>query len=149
MKKTCLLLVAVGLVAASCNSSNQLRQDEVIQIKSRRFSVQLADTPQEREQGLSGIAAISDEEGMLFLFSGPQSPQFWMKDMNFPLDLVWINGDKIVGITDNVPTQPKVPDSQLATYAPPSPVDKVLEVNAGWALRKDVNVGDTITVVSQ
>jgi uncharacterized membrane protein (UPF0127 family) len=146
MKKLIFLMVALPLVAASCNKSS-LAQDEVIQIKQHKIVVQLADTPAKRQAGLSGIQNISDSEGMLFLFSTPSQPQFWMKDMNFPIDMIWINGNKIIGITDNVKPQPNTPDDRLILYAPPSVADKVLEVNAGWTFRHDVWAGDTITVL--
>lgn len=146
MKKIVLVLIAISLVAVSCNKSTQLTIDAKVQIKEKTIAVQYADTPQKREQGLGGINSISDEEGMLFLFSAPQTPQFWMKGMKFPIDIIWINGNTIVGITDSARPEPGRSDNDLTRYAAPAPVDKVLEVNAGWALRKDVNAGDTIKI---
>jgi uncharacterized membrane protein (UPF0127 family) len=147
MKKYLLLVMAISLTAAGCNNKTVLKQDQVLQIKQFKISVQLADTPEKRESGLSGIASINDNEGMLFLFSQPQSPQFWMKGMKFPIDFIWIRGDKIIGVTDNAKPQPGITDENLARYSPPSAADKVLEVNANWTYRHDIGVGDTITVV--
>jgi uncharacterized membrane protein (UPF0127 family) len=149
MKKIALVSTAVSLLAFSCNSQTQLHLDEVLQIKAQKLSVALADTPEKRAQGLSGIPAILEDEGMLFLFSAPSLPEFWMKDMNFPIDIVWINGDKIVAITDSVKPEQGKSDSELIRYSPQVNADKVLEVNSGWAYRHDVNVGDTVTVVKK
>jgi uncharacterized membrane protein (UPF0127 family) len=138
-------MASVSLFAAACNH-NSLVQDEVLQIKQHKLNVQLADTPEKRQKGLGGITSISDSEGMLFIFS-PSQPQFWMKDMKFSIDIIWIKDNKIVGITDNVKAEPNTPDDQLIRYSPPSEVDKVLEVSAGWTFRHDVWAGDTISVV--
>jgi uncharacterized membrane protein (UPF0127 family) len=144
-KKIIMLASLIMLVAASCNKS-YLRQDAILEIEAHKYSVQLADTPQARADGLSGIPSISDSEGMMFLFSEPQRLQFWMKGMNFPIDIVWINGDKIVDITDNIKPEPNKSDSELTIYSPGVDADKALEVNAGWALRHDVHPGETFTL---
>jgi uncharacterized membrane protein (UPF0127 family) len=148
MKKILLVAVLLSLTAVSCNKSTVLAQDKILQLKQFKITVQLADTPEKRAQGLSGIKQITDNEGMLFLFSEPQRPAFWMKGMNFPLDIIWIHGDTIVGISDNVKPMPNTGDDSLPKYYPPQDSDKVLEVNGGWAFRHDVNVGDKVIDLS-
>jgi uncharacterized membrane protein (UPF0127 family) len=147
MKRIILTVVGISLIAVGCNNKSMLAKEQELQIKQFKLWVQLADTPEERAKGLSGIPAISDNEGMLFLFSEPDYPSFWMKDMKFPIDIIWINGNKIVGITDNVKVESKKTDSELRQYIPPAPADKVLEVNSGWSYRKDIAAGDTIKVI--
>lgn len=147
MKKSIILIIAMSLIAASCNSKSGLAKDQVLQIKQYKINVHLADTPQEREVGLGGVSGMADDEGMLFLFSTPQRPQFWMKGMLIPIDIIWISGNKIVAIDDNIKPEPNRSDSQLTRYVPVVDIDKVLEVNAGWIYRHDVAVGDTIQVV--
>jgi len=146
MKKICLLLFAVVFTAVACNGTPKLRQDSILEIKEHKYSVQIADTPEERALGLSGIPAISDGEGMLFLFSEPQKLQFWMKGMLFPIDIIWINGNKIVDITENVQPQINTPEISLPTYSPSQDADKVLEVKGGWAIKHDIRIGDTFTL---
>lgn len=70
-------------------------------------------------------------------------PAFWMKDMKFDLDLIWIREGKIIGITPNVP-HPNSPSDKLPTYSPPSEINMVLEVNAGWSEKYRVEVGDEV-----
>jgi uncharacterized membrane protein (UPF0127 family) len=147
MKKIIWLSLCLGFVAAACNSSSNLTYDAVLEIKAKKYNIQLADTPQERLVGLAGVPRIKDSEGMLFLFSEPKRLEFWMKDMQFPIDIIWINGDKIVEITENIQPQPNRTDQELTIYKPSVDVDKVLEVNAGWALRKDIRPGNTITII--
>ncbi|OHA16429.1 MAG: hypothetical protein A2830_03100 [Candidatus Taylorbacteria bacterium RIFCSPHIGHO2_01_FULL_44_110] len=97
----------------------------------------VAKTPATRQRGLSGHEALDDDQGMLFIFPTPQTPDFWMKDMNFPIDIVWINSDrKIIGVDSDVSqkTYPK-------TFAPPAEIQFVLEVNAGVAEKLGLKTG--------
>ena len=80
---------------------------------------------------------------MLFDFKQSTQPSFWMKDMNFSLDLIWISQNKIAGVTENVPA-PSNKNQKLPLYSPPSPIDQVLEVNAGWAKKNNIAVGDEV-----
>lgn len=117
---------------------------KVITIDDNRLSVCMADTAEKQKNGLSGYKKMNDNEGMLFIFDGFQNYSFWMKDMNFPLDLIWISQNHVVEISKNVPVQKGFEDKDLASYQPSVPVDKVLEVNAGWSDRMMVNIGDKI-----
>jgi len=79
------------------------------------------------------------EEGMLFIFDRPLRYSFWMKNMKFPLDLIWISRDKtVVDITRSA--QPCV-DSCESLY-PAEPAKYVLEVNAGFAAAHNIQIGD-------
>lgn len=147
MKKIVVLCVVVAFLALGCNYKNYLRQDEQIEIDSHTYSVQVANTPQELAQGLGGIKQISDGEGMLFVFSAQQTPSFWMKGMQFDIDILWISGDTIIGTSEGIPAQEGAPDASLTLYSPPSPVDKVLEVNSGWVFRRGIKVGDKVTII--
>ena len=105
---------------------------------SNNFSllVEVRDTPEEISQGLSGRASLAPADGMLFSLPVRQQPSFWMKDMKFGLDLIWIDNGKIVEVTRGVP--PPVagtPDALLPTYQPTRPVTAVLEVVSGTADR--------------
>jgi uncharacterized membrane protein (UPF0127 family) len=88
---------------------------------------------------------MEDDQGMLFDFTGSSrtKPGFWMKDMRFALDFIWIDGNNIVGITPRI--QPGVDaNGQLPLYYPPAPVTQVLEVNAGWSAAHGIKVGDAV-----
>jgi len=67
------------------------------------FYAEIADTLGERERGLSGKQSLGDDKGMLFIFEEETLPGFWMKDMKFPIDILWIDENKkIVGIEKNM-----------------------------------------------
>ena len=111
-------------------------------------SVEIANTPEKRTQGLSGRQSLPQNSGMLFIFDIPYIPSFWMYNMNFALDFVWIRDNTIVDITENVPPPiAGTPDSELLLYTPNAPVNMMLELNAGWVARnggKDALLKQTV-----
>jgi hypothetical protein len=115
-------------------------------IGNSHFKVEIADTPTSRAQGLSGRPSLAEDSGMLFLFDDTANHGFWMKDMNFAIDIIWIKGDKIVGFRENAEPEPGKSVSGLEIYYPPEPVDKVLEINAGLAGKYNFHVGDAIKI---
>ncbi|HEV2339528.1 MAG TPA: DUF192 domain-containing protein [Patescibacteria group bacterium] len=110
-------------------------------INHSQFHVTLAATEAEREQGLSKKPKMAKADGMLFLFPHPGYYAFWMKDMVFSLDMVFIRNNIIVTIIRHIP----VPKNQanLPIYHPAKPADMVLEINAGSA--NNMKIGDTVT----
>ena len=120
-----------------------LSYEAVLCINEARINVLVADTPQERAAGLSGYAGLPENVGMLFVFPEPRQPSFWMKGMEFSLDLVWIRDGIVVQIDTSVPP-PNTPDDQLPRYHPTEPITHVLELAAGSAARYGITVGDRV-----
>ena len=118
---------------------------EQIQINGSTLSVEIADTQSKRAKGLGEKTSLASDSGMLFIFPEASRHSFWMKGISFPLDFIWIRGDKVVGILQNVPP-PAVgqDDSSLPIYQPGVDVDKVLEVNTGTIQRLNIKVGDIL-----
>ncbi|MDE3095869.1 MAG: DUF192 domain-containing protein [Chloroflexota bacterium] len=113
-----------------------------LRVAGHTIAVEVAADEASRERGLSGRAALPPDAGMLFDMGQVMTPRFWMKEMRFALDLVWIGADKrVAGVSADVPPQPGVPDSGLRLYASPAPVRYVLEVNAGAAQRLGLRQG--------
>lgn len=110
-------------------------------INNTRINVEIADDPTERAQGLSGTPSLADDEGMLFIFNEPAIQSFWMKDMQIPLDMIWIRDGVVVGISADVPVWE---NGQITRRSSGEPADTVLEVNAGWAERNGVMIGDAL-----
>ena len=110
-------------------------------VGSSVFRVEIADSLRSRAQGLSGRTSLGEMDGMLFTFQIPATYSFWMKDMNFPLDIVWIRNGLVVGISENVP-KPSGKLLDLPTYLPPGQVDTVLEINAGLSEKLGIKAGD-------
>ncbi|MEK9194531.1 MAG: DUF192 domain-containing protein, partial [Patescibacteria group bacterium] len=98
----------------------------------------------ERERGLSGRESIGANEGMLFIFEKPDKYGFWMKDMEFGIDIVWLKDYKIVGFTENIDPQIGAKLADLKVYYPSEPVNMVLEIKAGRVKLLGTKVGDNI-----
>jgi uncharacterized membrane protein (UPF0127 family) len=134
-----------GSSAASPTSSAGLQTTRLTADGGHVVDVEIAATAAEREHGLSDRDALPQDAGMLFDMEQVSTPDFWMKDMRFPLDLVWIDARKrIAGITFDVQPQPGAPDAALRLYRAPSPIRYVLEVNAGAAQRLGLVSGSTV-----
>ena len=97
--------------------------------------VELAITPEERRQGLSDRPSLAPGTGMLFVFESDGHRQFWMKNMHFPLDMVWIGSDCAVGeISGEVPASPPgTDDSDVVRVSPEEEAQYVMEINGGEA----------------
>lgn len=112
-----------------------------LNIGNTHLRVSLRTTPEQQEQGLSGTWYLFESTGMFFVFPEVGEYSFWMKDMNYSIDMIWISADKqVVAISENA-----TPESYPAKFTSPVPVKYVLEVRAGWAKRHDVNVGDIVS----
>jgi len=102
--------------------------------------ITVADTPQKQQQGLSGTDSLPQDQGMLFVFPQDGSYAFWMKDMNYSLDILWLDtAGKIVYMKENLS-----PDTYPITYQSPVPARYVLEVNAGFVDANNISVGDIV-----
>jgi len=118
-----------------------------VTIKNILVRAEVAKTPEQKELGLSFRNSLNKNSGMLFIFNPYQKPFFWMKDMNFPLDIIWIKDDKIIDISRNLPTpKPGTQINQLTKYSPSDLVNYVLEVNAGFTDQNKIKTGDTVSI---
>ena len=94
------------------------------------------------QKGLSGRPTLDAESGMIFLFPAPARHKFWMPDMHFPIDIIWINEGKVIDISHNVSNTFNILKPKF--YSPKEPVQYVLEVNAGFAEKKGIAIGDAV-----
>ncbi|OGG36778.1 hypothetical protein A2110_01050 [Candidatus Jorgensenbacteria bacterium GWA1_54_12] len=97
-------------------------------------------TAAEKMRGLSGRAELPENHGMLFVYNRPGRYGFWMKDMRFPIDIIWLSkGFTIVDITPHIS-----PDSFPKVFRPKEPAQYVLEVNADFAEKHHLSIGDSL-----
>lgn len=102
--------------------------------------VDVADTEKLRTLGLSGRNSLCPSCGMLFKFDRPSRYGFWMKDMKFPIDIVWINAEKrIIGVENSAS-----PDSYPTVFYPTEPVLYVLELPAGVVVKRHIDIGQEV-----
>lgn len=115
-----------------------------LRISDRLIRVVLADDFSKRTRGLSGRQQLGEDEGMLFIFPYKDKYSFWMKDMNFPIDIIWISDDKIVGVEESVDPQIDASVINLKMYHPSEPINYVLELSAGSFQKRNFKIGDLI-----
>ena len=109
----------------------------------KKIVLEFADTALKREQGLSRRDALAANTGMLFVFDSEGIYPFWMPEMKFSLDMIWLDGRyEIVYLAQNVP--PATSEADLIRYTNAQPAKYVLEVNAGVAETNQLQVGDQL-----
>lgn len=117
-----------------------------VTINKHTFQVDLAETEAQKILGLSQKKSLGTDKGMLFTFSQPDYHAFWMKNMHFPIDIIFINDTKIVTIQKNLqPAAKEALNQNIPTVTSSAPANKVLEINAGLSDKYGFKVGDTVT----
>ena len=115
---------------------------EVI-IGNKNFFAEIADSPKERQEGLSNRDFLEPFHGMLFVFPDNGAGAFWMKGMRFPLDFIWIGNDcKGVDLTENVVVDTN--QEELRIYNSSQPAEFNFEVNAGEVQLSNIQIGDIV-----
>jgi uncharacterized membrane protein (UPF0127 family) len=105
--------------------------------------VQIAETTQSREQGLMGVKKMPDQVGMAFLFGGPTSTGFWMKDTLIPLDIAFWDGKGGIVVTF---TMTPCTTNSCPVYQPPRTYVGSVEMNAGLLAARGIKTGDRVTL---
>lgn len=137
----CLALLALFGVAFACQADSTPRPeiDGWIELRGRRVSVEIAETPDAQAKGLGERDELAWGHGMYFAYERPGFYAFWMKGMRFSIDIVWLRQGRIVDIDPNVPFEE---GTNGPTLRPPELVDAVLEVPAGYAAAEGWQIGD-------
>lgn len=110
------------------------------------LAVQVAETEAQRNQGLAGVEQINSGSGMLFVFDQSGNHSMWMKGMQIPLDIVWLDEQgKVVYLATQV-QPPKDDQAELSTYVNDEPARYVLELAAGEAEMAGIKEGVHLTL---
>ncbi len=110
-------------------------------LNNKEINLEIAKTPAAQYQGLSDRVSLCQQCGMLFIFATPEPKIFVMRRMQFPLDIVWIYQNTVVGISKNLPPEHSEP---YTPYQSPEKVNWVLELNAGAADFYNLEIGKKI-----
>jgi len=137
-----IITIAIALLASAIFFKfNHMEKKSVVKINGHVFQADVVSTTEQREKGLRGRDGLPTDGAMLFVFPQAGIYAFWMKDMRFDLDIIWIENGKIAYIARNVPY------SSLEVIHPPVLADKVLEINAGLSDKYGFQVGDIIEIM--
>lgn len=141
------VVFVVGIILLFVINSFMGMKRGSVTIKDTTFSVEIAKTASQKEKGLSGRKALAENKGMIFPFDTNDYVRFWMRDMKFPIDILFIRDDRIVTIYENVPAPATSEENaNPPVYAPTEPVNRVLELQAGSVQKLGVKQGDTISI---
>jgi len=134
------VILSVILLLWQMNKKNQ----KLVTINNSKIKIEIAEKLKEQTKGLAGRAKLEKNAGLLFLYHGYKIRSFWMKGMEFPLDIIWIKDNEIVGIAKNAPLYNQ---NEVKHYLSPVPVNYVLEVNAGFSDENKFKVGDLVNLI--
>ncbi len=153
------LVVLVGFLTAACGSDAEpstplatqvlpapTSPPDVVDVHIRDLTIvaETAVSAEERGQGLSDRPSLAQNAGMLFFMGEARIPGFHMRNMQFPLDFVWISADgRVVDLTENV-LHPAAAGETLSGVSPSAPVMYVLEVSAGVIEAAGIEIGDLV-----
>ncbi|MFH1111561.1 MAG: DUF192 domain-containing protein [Patescibacteria group bacterium] len=140
------LLLMIMLVTIPHNQQTQNINTSRLKVGESIINVEIADTPAKQNKGLSGRESLAADSGMLFVYSKPAKIIFWMKDMRFVLDFVWIANGQVIQLDENIPPPPTPTDEPARIY-PQDYYDMVLEVSAGWIKNNQIKIGDKVELL--
>ena len=137
-----ILIISFLLINKNNNSVNNfdIKNTKYVKIGGEIIKVDLALTSTDQENGLSFRENLKNDEGMLFIFDNVGTYPFWMKDMSFPIDIIWIGEDfRVIFIKENA-----TPESFPEIFSPNKNSKYVLEVNALFSQKKNLKEGDKV-----
>lgn len=147
-----LLIVALGIAFYQNSSKNNLffltnllPKKTTVTIDKQTFSVSVAKSNLDKEKGLSNQSSLPQNQGMLFPFEKEDYYAFWMRNMKFAIDIIFINKNHIVTIYQNV-QPPKSASEGLLIYKTEEPANMVLEINAGLSQKYNFKKGDEVKI---
>ncbi len=153
MKKIMIIFVFLStalIIGFIFSFSRHSSHGNYVILGGKTLSVEVVYTPAALEKGLSGHAPLSDTQGMLFVFAKPGRYGFWMKDMTFPLDIIWISDRKATASTTDSKIVHIEKSLSPATYPhifySPDDAQYVLEVAAGQSDNLHLKIGDTVQI---
>ena len=144
-KKIFILFIAILIfIVIFFFISKNKTQSEVI-LNGKTFSVEVVSSQSALERGLSGHKPLLENQGMLFIFPKPDNYGFWMKDMTFPIDIIWIKSSfEIIYIEKSL-----LPETYPKIFYPNSPALYVLEISAGISHKINLKIGDIVKFVKK
>ncbi len=143
------LMIVFAIVSGNDPSSrtaqanNRSDSYSIVMIGRQEIRAEIASTFKQQYQGLSGRQAICADCGMLFVFSDSDKKSFVMRDMEFPLDMIFIDNGVVKNIAADLEPEGADPKN---IYESDGASDQVLEVNGGYCQRHNIKPGDHVSI---
>jgi len=141
MRRVSGVAVIIVIAAALCFLYWQMTRSQMatMSLNGHTYRLTVAQTEADREHGLSDTSSLPQDQAMLFVFPSSGHPAIWMKDMNYPIDIVWLSNDKTVVHTVENAQPSSYPDTIFQTD---NDSRYVIELPAGTIEKTDINSGD-------
>ncbi len=120
---------------------------EKIMLAGEELNVLVAKSIYQQNKGLGERESIHPYDGMLFPFVLLDKHAMVMRDMEFAIDIIWFYNSEVVDIASNIEPEGDLPDYALHKYFPRKDANFVLEVEAGWADKNGLKIGDKLEIV--
>lgn len=137
-----IIFIAVGLRLTFITDKKSI----AIKIGAANYVFMVAANEETRIRGLSNFDSMGGYEGMYFIFDRLGINKMVMRDMRFPLDMIWLNGNIITDLAENLPPEPGRAESELTIYSNKVPGNGVLEAPAGFIAKHSLKVGDMVEI---
>ena len=135
-------IIAAGLVVLSLPFVFQSRPTATLVSGSYEYTLEIVASKAAQAKGLGGRENLAQDRGMLFVFEKPATQCFWMKDMQFPIDIIWLdNAKKVTSVVPNVS-----PDSYPMQYCGDATTKYGIELKAGEAKRAGLSIGKQVSL---
>lgn len=139
-------LIVMAVLAIGNMIHGSLWAKATIKIGGHEVRVLVANNHKHRLKGWSDKKDMGKYGGMLFVFPDFGQHAMVMRDMHFPLDIIWLDGNKIIDIAPNLPPEPDVSEDQLIVYRARAASTLVLELPAGFKDQYGLKIGDTVEI---
>ena len=146
---SCSNINSTNKIIANASEQVEIKQGQVLpitaaaKVKGETIELEVAQTPEQQALGLMFRESLADNRGMLFPFQNQKVARFWMKNVPISLDMIFLNGDRVVGIEKNVPGCKSDP---CPVYGPEALVDGVIELRGGRAEELKIKLNDKISI---
>jgi hypothetical protein len=137
------LLLAGGVVFYQLSQAS-VKTNGKVTIGKNVFDVETAKSDKDKQIGLTKYKSLKESQGMLFVFDQKDNYSFWMKNMKFSIDIIFIDNDTIVDLVENA--TPPVKDTEPIVYKSDSPVNYVLEIKSGLVKKHNIKTGDKLKI---
>jgi len=135
------LLINIIVLLFFYQTKKEERQISTIKINEQIIKAEVASSALDQYLGLSNRTSLCADCGMLFIFPDKQEREFVMRNMNFPLDIIFLSDGKIINIAANLKPEG---DNPTARYKSLTPANQVLELNGGYSEKYGLQAGDTV-----
>ncbi len=140
-----LLLILLSLIIIVGSRKTPLKVNYIVKINNATIITEVVKSAWQQYNGLSNRESLCANCGMLFVFPSAEPREFVMRNMNFPLDIIFIAENKIINIEPNLAPEGAKPNK---IYRSTRAADMVLEVSGNYCQKNEIKIGDSLIIKS-